>query len=109
MIKRIGLDTEAQDEIDAAVAWYDAQTEAAHVGNELLRAIDSALVRIAEQPAAFGPARGVSLHLGVRRCVLRRFPYALVFIELSEEIRILALTHERRRPGYWRGRLRRTR
>jgi plasmid stabilization system protein ParE len=109
MTKRIGFDTEAQDEIDAAVAWYDAQTEDARVGDALLKAIDRAVVRIVERPGTFAPAPKVSAELGVRRCTLRRFPYALIFVELDDEIRVLALAHERRRPGYWRGRLRRAR
>jgi toxin ParE1/3/4 len=109
VIKRVGLDAEAHEEIDAAVAWYDAQTEEPRVGDELLRAIDVALVRIAEQPGAFALVPGVAVRLGVRRCTLRRFPYGVVFIELAEEIRVLALAHTRRRPGYWRSRLRRAR
>jgi hypothetical protein len=38
--------------------------------------------------------------------VLRRFPYAVVFLELETEIRILAFAHKRRRPAYWQQRLR---
>lgn len=109
MIKRVGFDAEAQEEIDAAVSWYDAQTEGPRVADELLRAIDAAIVRIVERPGAFALAPGVAVKLGVRRCALRRFPYALVFVELTEEIRVLALAHARRRPGYWRSRLRRAR
>ncbi|MCP4594404.1 MAG: hypothetical protein GY842_27045 [bacterium] len=41
----------------------------------------------------------------VRRASLSRFPYALVFIELDEEIRVLAVAHDKRRPGYWLDRL----
>jgi hypothetical protein len=50
-------------------------------------------------------ARTVSADLDVRRCPVRRFPLALVFIEMPDEIRILAAAHGRRRPGYWRSRL----
>jgi len=37
--------------------------------------------------------------------VLRRFPYVVVFIELDAEIRILAIAHMSREPGFWRGRI----
>jgi hypothetical protein len=43
--------------------------------------------------------------LGVRRLLVDRFPYALVFVESETEIRVLAVAHTRRRPGYWRSRL----
>jgi hypothetical protein len=30
-----------------------------------------------------------------------REPFALVFTELPTEVRILAIAHAKRRPGYW--------
>jgi len=35
---------------------------------------------------------------------LTRFPYSLIYTESGDEIRILAVAHHSRRPGYWRGR-----
>lgn len=43
--------------------------------------------------------------LEVREAFLKRFPYRVVFVELPEEIRVVALAHKRRRPGYWRHRV----
>lgn len=57
--------------------------------------------RIAEQPDAWHP-----LGAGLRRYVLRRFPYAIIYRGGPEEIVIVAYAHQRRRPGYWRSRLR---
>ncbi len=39
-----------------------------------------------------------------RRLVMRRFPFSLVYKVVGEELRILAVAHHSRRPGYWRGR-----
>ncbi len=47
----------------------------------------------------------VPRHLGIRRAGVHRFPYALLYFEQPEVVRVLAIAHERRRPGYWRGRL----
>lgn len=55
-----------------------------------------------EYPEA-GPALGRSKVL--RRKVLRRFRFTLIYALESELIRILAVAHESRRPGYWRSRL----
>ena len=41
---------------------------------------------------------------GVRRKVLARFPYSLLYITEPGRIRIVALMHQKRRPGYWTGR-----
>ncbi len=52
----------------------------------------------------FRPPRA-PLKFGVRRVLARRFPYSVVYIELSDEIRVLAIAHGSKRPAYWRGRL----
>jgi hypothetical protein len=33
--------------------------------------------------------------------MLPRFPYGVVFVELTKEVRIVAVAHAKRRPGYW--------
>jgi hypothetical protein len=35
---------------------------------------------------------------------MRRFPYSLIYTVIGDEVRILAVAHHSRRPGYWRGR-----
>jgi hypothetical protein len=39
--------------------------------------------------------------LGVRRFLLPRFPFAIGYVVEGETITVLAVTHLRRRPGYW--------
>jgi toxin ParE1/3/4 len=36
-----------------------------------------------------------------RRMPLRRFPYSIIYLLHPDEIRILAVAHQRRKPGYW--------
>ncbi|HZS40810.1 MAG TPA: type II toxin-antitoxin system RelE/ParE family toxin [Polyangia bacterium] len=103
MSKRPRFDREAEEELLAAASWYDSQRPG--LGVELLEAIDDAVARVAEAPTAFTPDENAPAQLGVRRCSLRRFPYSVVFVELADEIRIVALAHKRRRPDFWRGRL----
>ena len=43
--------------------------------------------------------------LPVRTMAVTRFPYHVVYLEHDSHIRILALAHDRRRPGYWKTRL----
>jgi len=55
---------------------------------------------VAEHPEA-----GHFIGLAVRRRILRRFPYAILYCAVGSEIRILAVTHLRRRPSYWQDRV----
>lgn len=38
-----------------------------------------------------------------RRYLLRRFPYGVIYQIAGEELRVIAVAHHRRRPGYWAG------
>ncbi len=55
------------------------------------------------------PEIGASAELGnlTRRWSLARFPYSIIYLVGAEQIIIVAIPHEHRRPGYWRARTRR--
>lgn len=50
------------------------------------------------------PALGAPWRHATRRLPLRRFPFSIVYEALADELRVIALAHQRRRPGYWRSR-----
>jgi plasmid stabilization system protein ParE len=102
MTKPVRLDPAAEDELADAEAWYE---ERAGLGGDLVAAVREAGDRIAERPHSFPFAHGVPSRLEIRRCPVRRFPYGLCFLELPDEIRVLAVAHNRRRPFYWRKRV----
>jgi plasmid stabilization system protein ParE len=41
-----------------------------------------------------------------RECILPGLPYTVVYEETDDSVRVVALAHHRRRPGYWMKRLR---
>ena len=47
------------------------------------------------------PVLGAIFSGNLRRHLLRRFPYSVIYQITAEEIRIVAVAHHRRRPGYW--------
>ena len=47
------------------------------------------------------PLLGAVFRSTRRRHILRRFPYSIIYQVTAEELRILAVAHHRRRPGYW--------
>jgi plasmid stabilization system protein ParE len=41
---------------------------------------------------------------GSRRYILRRFPFSVVYRVGDRSITVVAVSHQRKRPGYWRRR-----
>lgn len=60
--------------------------------------VERAVRLIGEQPAAWAPIGN-----GLRRIVVRRFPYVLVYREGAGVQRVIAVAHTRR-TRYWDGR-----
>jgi plasmid stabilization system protein ParE len=85
----------AEAEVAAAFDWYVRRSPlaAAAFKAEIIGAIDR-LERNAEVWAADGD--------GLRRCMLRRFPYTVHYELVDTLVTVLAVAHQRRRPGYWR-------
>ena len=55
--------------------------------------------------AAARPELGAPMRSSRRRWLFSRFPFALVYrIAPDGSLRVLAVAHHKRRPGYWRGR-----
>ena len=71
-----------------------------------LRTETEASVELAETALWYERQRNVPKDLPARRAPVRRFPFHVVYLELSDEIRILAFAHDRRFPGYWHSRIR---
>jgi toxin ParE1/3/4 len=104
-VKPVRVEPEAKQELAAAAVWYDERRPG--LGLELVEEVDAVLAAIARDPSRFPLYPRVGPELGVRRAAARRFPYSIAFIEHANVVRVLAVAHERRRPDYWVGRLRR--
>jgi toxin ParE1/3/4 len=88
---------EAKAEAIAAAAWYDR--EEFGLGDQLLDEIELALARIESDPQAFPRWEFTSASHDLRRCVLKRFPYVVLFKILADETTVIAISHGRRRPS----------
>lgn len=88
----------ASIDLDDALAHYGAISPA--LAGAFLQEIAVARTRIEEQPQAWRP-----IGSRTRGFPLRRFPYAVIYHQREAEIVIVAFAHFRRRPGYWRQRL----
>lgn len=93
----------ATEELDEAAEWYDAQLPGLSL--ELFDAVDEAIALIVERPVAWQRDSVVSGR-EIRRFVMRRFPFSIVYYATDDIIQVVAVAHGKRRPGYWRERLR---
>ena len=94
MNRQIILHSEAEAEILGALAWYQERSllAARAFVQELTH-----VVRLAAQSPGTWP-----IDVGdTRRVVFPRFPFNLIFRVRGEALEIVALPHQRRRPGYW--------
>ena len=102
MRKLVRVDSEAEEELSAAAAWYEQKRPG--LSADFLASIHEAIAQVQHLPESGSRFPNVPDHLGVRRVLVQRFPYSIVYMDLEDEIRVLAFAHSRRRPGYWRGR-----
>jgi toxin ParE1/3/4 len=89
---------EADEEFREAVRYYE--NEAPGVGLRFVAEVRRGVTFIAENPYA-----ATTVGSGIRRKVLNHFPYSLLYAVESELILIVAVAHQKRRPRYWRGRI----
>lgn len=103
MTARVRFEDEAAGEYREAGRWYESRRLA--LGLEFFDEVDSTIRRIVAFPQAATRVPGLPQDLPVRRAAVKRFPYHVVFLETPGTIRILAIAHDRRMPGYWVKRL----
>jgi len=101
----VRFEDEADSEYRLAGRWYESQRE--NLGIEFFDAVDATIDRIVEMPHLGTRVPRTPDDLPVRRRAVTRFPYHVVYLEIAAHIHILAIAHDRRSPGYWRGRLER--
>ena len=81
----------ASDELVEAMAYYDQQRPG--LGNELLLELDATLTTMTNYPAAWPLIKN-----DVRRALLSRFPYGVLYRVRDGEITVAALMDLRRDP-----------
>jgi hypothetical protein len=89
---------EARKEFDGAVDFYELSQVG--LGLEFAEEVYATIARIIQYPDAWSVMSKNS-----RRCLANRFPYGLIYQIKSRSLRIIAVAHLHRRPGYWKERL----
>lgn len=88
----------AEVEMLEAAAYYESRSEG--LGVDFLRKVRNAISDIEKHPD-----RWPVVDFGVRRRLVHRFPYAVLYKIDRDEIVVVAVMHLSRRPDYWIGRI----
>ncbi|MGI0024433.1 MAG: type II toxin-antitoxin system RelE/ParE family toxin [Nitrososphaera sp.] len=91
---------EAEEEFIEASLFYDL--ELLGLGEGFISEVQRVTKLLVEKPEI-----GARIDEIFRRILLNRFPYSLIYSLEPERIWIVAVAHQRRRPGYWRSRIER--
>jgi len=87
----------AVEEAVAAARWYRERSPRA--AKRFVDELNQVINKILETPQRWPRTTN-----GTRKLNLPCFPFAVVYWETEDHIRILAVAHGRRRPGYWKNR-----
>lgn len=90
--------TIAKNELSEAKHWYNNQHQG--LGNIFLKEVQASLKLIMQYPFAY-----TSLDQNLRRCLIKKFPYSIIYGISDDVIVIVAIAHLHREPFYWVERL----
>ena len=94
---RLEFHPDAEMELGEAAAYYEERVTG--LGERFGREVEHFTALLLDHPDI-----GAEIEPGLRRFVLDRFPYALIDCVAGDVLYVLAVAHQRRRPGYWRER-----
>ena len=97
-MKTVRVEPEAKQELAAAAVWYEQRREG--LGRELLAEVDARRLAGEGAPPRSGTRRAPRQRAGTTGVSVRGRVH-----RFGPVIRVIAIAHERRRPGYWHGRL----
>ncbi len=89
---------EAEAEFNTAIDWYEDRTPG--LGLDFADEVQAAVQRAQAFPYAWQV-----LEDDIRRTLVHRYPYGVLYAAEPDRLYIVAVMHLRRRPGYWRNRL----
>ncbi len=101
-MKRIQVLASAQRDLAEAAGFYKAHDE--RIAARFVATIDHHLEIIAEHPERAPVAIGTKGPTPYRRLKVQGFPFGVLYRLRDDTVEVVAVAHERRRPGYWAGR-----
>lgn len=96
--ERHRVHAEVWPEIDVVADWYLERSPDAE--NAFLAEVEDAFSVIFDTPL-----RWPKYLYSTRRFLLHRFPFSVIYLSDPDVITIVAVAHNKRKPGYWKKRI----
>ncbi len=87
----------AREEIREAYDYYEGRKQG--LGHEFSVEVANAVEKLKAHPSRYP-----KIDAATRKCRTNRFPYAVLYRVEDDSIIVVAVMHQKRRPGYWKGR-----
>ncbi|MCU0645165.1 MAG: type II toxin-antitoxin system RelE/ParE family toxin [bacterium] len=84
----------AQKELEDSIFFYELEQRG--LGRRFKDEVRHAIDRIVKSPKAWPVERGE-----VRKCFVHKFPYKVLYSVQKDDIVVLAIAHQHRKPDYW--------
>ena len=94
MTRRAWFHRLAEREFAEAAEYFERESPG--LGAAFITEVERCVAGILEYPES-----GLVLMRAVRRRLVRRFPYSVLYSVQPDHIRVLAIMHAKRRPMYW--------
>lgn len=86
---------EAEEEMIVAARFYEKRAEG--LGISFLHEVETGIHRIGEAPERYP----IFAH-NIRRYLLHRFPFSILYSKRKDALVIIAVMHHNQRPYYWK-------
>ena len=96
-MKSVVFYREADSDLLAAMNYYNNQMD--NLGLDFIDEVDKSIDLIQKSPT-----RWPIVEENFRKYILQKFPFIIYYVDDLEEIIILAIVHQSRKPGFWKNR-----
>ncbi|HBG08319.1 MAG TPA: plasmid stabilization protein [Geobacter sp.] len=96
-LKKLIFHPDAEAETAKAADFYNGQQK--NLGKRFVSAVEEGAARVRVDPLIYPIVEG-----DVRRCLIRTFPFSILFRLKRNRVVIVAVMHLHRKPGYWKDR-----
>ncbi|MDP8245005.1 MAG: hypothetical protein P9L94_13040 [Candidatus Hinthialibacter antarcticus] len=96
-MKKTVFHPDAQTEMTEAAIYYESLQQ--NLGKRFLASVKDSIHRVQINPVLY-PV----IELDVRRCLVRPFPFGVMYRDMPGKIIVVAVMHLHREPGYWKDR-----
>ena len=95
---KIKIDHEAEIELHEAVLYYENMEHG--LGKRFLHEFENSINQIKKYPSMWRKLTGK-----FRRCLIKDFPYGIIYQIREKELLVVAIANLHRKPGYWKDRI----